>query len=124
MFRSGFDSHLRMQNFEMNAMVAFKIYANKKVNANFQKIHSKLKDRKYLFYNIFEKTKNEFQKILYFFKTHFFVKKFIKIFRQNFRKNYQKSVKFLSFFVHFFKIFNDFLKTFLKVGIHNFKTYI
>ena len=86
MFRSGFDSHLRMQNFEMNAMVAFKIYANKKVNANFQKLHSKLKDRKYLFYNIFEKTKNEFQKILYFFKTHFFVKKSIKIFRQNFAK--------------------------------------
>ena len=26
MFRSGFDSHLRMQNFEMNAMVAFSLF--------------------------------------------------------------------------------------------------
>ena len=56
----------------MNAMVAFKIYANKKVNANFQKLHLKFKDRKYLFYNIFEKTKNEFQKILCFFQNSLF----------------------------------------------------
>ena len=63
----------------MNAMVAFKIYANKKVNANFQKLHLKFKDRKYLFYNIFEKTKNEFQKILCFFQNSLF-----------FKKNYQK----------------------------------
>ena len=26
MFRSGFDLHLRMQNFEMNAMVAFNLF--------------------------------------------------------------------------------------------------
>ena len=31
MFRSGFDSHLRMQNFEINAMVAFSLFQSHSV---------------------------------------------------------------------------------------------